>query len=75
MPMYPYAQGRFFLTDMIIKEKNYPSEKRVLFVAIASQGCCFGTLFSVSVVKLNLITMSTIKLVHSIKDFSQVGGI
>ncbi len=35
----------FFLTNMIIKEKKHPSEKRVLFVAIASQGYCFGTLF------------------------------
>ncbi len=34
-----------FLTKMIIKEKKHPSEKRVLFVAIASQGYCFGTLF------------------------------
>ena len=29
-------------------EKKHPSEKRVLFVAIAPQGYCFGTLFSVS---------------------------
>ncbi len=38
------------LTNMIIKEKKHPSEKRVLFVAIVPQGYYFGTLFSVSVV-------------------------
>ena len=43
---YPYT-----CRGAILEGKKRPSEKRVLFVAIAPQGYCFGTLFSVSVVK------------------------
>ncbi len=46
-------RGAFFPTNMIIKNKKYPSEKRVLFVAIAPQGYCFGTHFFVSVYMYN----------------------
>ncbi len=38
--------GTLFRINMIIKEKRVPLlKKRVLFVAIAPQGYCFGTLF------------------------------
>ncbi len=41
----PMRRGAFFLTNMIIKEKKHRSEKRVVLVAKAPQGHCFGTLF------------------------------
>ena len=46
----PLSQrGTLFSTNMIIKKKECPFEKRVPFEAIEPQGHNFGTLFSLSV--------------------------
>ncbi len=39
-------RGTLFRINMIIKEKECLSKKRVLFYAMVPQGYCFGTLFS-----------------------------
>ena len=49
-----WLRGTLFSTNMIIREKRVPFEKRVLFVAIVPQGYCFSTLFSLSVPQVRL---------------------